>query len=153
MKRILVATSAFGILLSGVVGFSTHASAAQPKVPMMSIQITTPARPVAVGIRGKIPLNVRIQGMTLAPSSVGKGAQAGMGHYHIYVDCIPADGYVRADISRCYAQAAVSNMAVFNLRKSMVRITRGEHLLIVALANNNHVLYNVPASAVPFTVR
>lgn len=153
MKRIVVVTSALGILMSGAVAFSAHVSAARPNVPAMSIQLTTPTRPVAVGMHGKIPINVRIQGMTLAPSSVGKAAMAGMGHYHVYVDCIPADAYVKADISRCYAQAEVSNAAVFNLAKSMVRVTRGEHLLIVALANNNHVLYNTPASAVPFTVR
>ena len=81
-----------------------------------------------------------------------KAAVAGHGHYHFYVDCIPADAYAKADISTCYAAAAATPRATFDLSKSAVKIKKGTHVLLVALANNNHVLYRAPASAVLFTV-
>jgi hypothetical protein len=47
-------------------------------------------------------------------------------------------------------------MAVFDLtaaRKLGINLSPGQHLLIIALAKNNHVLYRAPAAVIPFVVR
>lgn len=120
---------------------------------MMSIQLTNPMKPVTVAANGKIPVDVQIMGMKVAAGAVGKANVAGEGHYHFYVDCIPADAYTMADLGHCWAGAATGMMSTFDLTTSKVKITPGTHLLLVALAKNDHVLYRAPASSIVFTVK
>ena len=83
----------------------------------------------------------------------GRKNQAGHGHFHFYVDCIPSQAYSRPNnFGNCWAGAEASEKTVFDLATSQVKVKSGTHLLILALAQNNHVLYRVPAATISFTV-
>jgi hypothetical protein len=151
MKRSMILAAVAALSVS-VAAFATTSQAAHPQAAARSIQIVAPSGPLTVGMHGKISVSVKINGVTLDPKAIGKAPVAGRGHFHFYVDCIPSDAYVKADIATCYAAAAATSKATFDLSKSAVKITKGTHVLLVALANNNHVLYRAPASAVLFTV-
>lgn len=144
--------AAIAAIAVSMVAFATSSQAAHPRAAARSIQVAAPTGPVSVGMHGKISVSVQINGLTLDPKAIGKAPVAGRGHYHFYVDCIPSDAYVKADIATCYAAAAATSTATFDLAKSAVKVTKGTHILLVALANNNHVLYRTPASAILFTV-
>ena len=144
--------AALAALAVSMVAFATTSQAAHPRVAARSIQIAAPTGPVSVGMHGKFSVSVKINGLMLDPKAIGKAPVAGHGHYHLYVDCIPSDAYAKADIATCYAAAAATPTTIFDLSKSAVKITKGTHVLLVALANNNHVLYRTPASAILFTV-
>lgn len=121
--------------------------------PHISIQLLSPTAPVTVGPKGRIPIRVKVTGVTLDPKALGRANVPGEGHYHFYVDCIPADAYSKPDLGGCWAGATASPSTVFDLTKSQVKIGRGTHLLLIALAQNDHVLYKVPAASLVFTVR
>ena len=157
MKRILLTAGAAAIVMGGMIGVTGRASAAHQRMAMMSIQITSPMGPVSVASNGKITLQVSVHGMTFAPNSIGKAPKAGFGHVHFYIDKIPSGGYsvgtVAASPQNGWAGYFASDMAVFDLKKSAVKVGKGTHLLLVALAENNHVLYKAPAAAIVFTVK
>lgn len=161
MKRILMALGASTLLLGGTLGISRQASAAHSTAAMKpTLQLIAPNGPVTVRPNGKITIDVAATGFTFAPMSVGKAAMPGMGHGHFYVDRMPAGGYssaaVAANPRNGWAGAFTSNMAVFDLtaaRKLGINLSPGQHLLIIALAKNNHVLYRAPAAVIPFVVR
>jgi hypothetical protein len=106
---------------------------------------------------------IRTTGLTPSPNFV-KNAP-GQGHVHIYIDCIPPDAYVKPDLaSPCWefqfpkflsgAPGGTMTMAgQFAPKTARVRLSKGPHLLLVALANNNHVLYRAPASAIVFVLK
>lgn len=119
----------------------------------LSIKILSPRDPVTVGPRGSIPITVRVTGMSLSATQMGRSSFPGQGHYHFYIDCIPPDAYSKADLSHCWAGATAATSTVFSLATSHVKITKGTHLLILALAQNDHVLYKAPAADIVFTVR
>lgn len=152
MNRTILGAGVAALALA-TAAVAAPASAAKPRASMLSIQLNSPQRPVSVSKMGKIPVNVKIAGIMLNAKLVGMKNKAGVGHYHFYVDCIPADGYRTADLARCWAGAATSAMASFDLSTSKVKVTPGTHLLLVALARNNHVLYKAPASAIVFTAK
>ena len=151
-KRFVLVTGLVTAVAAGSAAVQTT-HAARGHAAMAGIQIMSPTGPVTVGMNGKIPVHVKIKGLMLDPKGIGKSPMAGHGHFHYYVDCIPGDAYKVADIKTCYAAAAASAMTPFDLSKSAVKITKGTHVLLVALANNNHVLYKAPAAAIVFTVR
>jgi hypothetical protein len=119
----------------------------------MSIRLLSPSEPITVSPGGKIPLRVQVKGIKLAPHAIGRKYVPGEGHYHVYVDCIQPGAYTRVAMSRCWAAAFATTTAVFKLSESAVKVGRGTHLLLVALARNDHILYEAPAATMVFTVR
>jgi hypothetical protein len=122
--------------------------------PSVSIQLLSPTRPVTVRPNGVIPIHVQVRGVTLDARAMGRKNVAGEGHYHFYVDCIPPAAYSRPNnFGNCWAGAVASERSYFDLSASHVKITPGTHVLLIALARNDHVLYRAPAADVVFTVR
>jgi hypothetical protein len=122
--------------------------------PPMHISIISPTYPVTVPVNGKIPIQVLVSGVKMDMASMGRRNVPGVGHYHFYVDCIPPAAYVRNNnLGACWAGATASTKTVFDLSTSHVRVTRGTHILLLALAQNDHVLYKAPAADVILTVR
>lgn len=147
--RILIGLAA--ALLSASAALSAHAS--PPGAGgLPSIQILSPARSVTVAAGGQIPIRLRVTGMKLSAANIGKRNIPGQGHYHFYVDCIPSDAYARADLGGCWAGASGYPQGVFNLATSAVKVRVGTHVLLVALAQNDHVLYRSPPAGLVFTV-
>ena len=153
MKRI---SSAIGVvaLLAAVGGLGHQAFAAHPgQASSPTIQLTNPIGMRTVSQHGKLAVDVKVTGIMLDKAHIGMKDQAGHGHYHFYIDCIPADAYVKVDLSRCYAGNDGGMMGVFNLAKAPQMMSKGVHVLLVALANNNHILVRAPASAILISVK
>jgi hypothetical protein len=122
--------------------------------PEMNIQLMSPTRPVTVARNGKIPLRLKITGITLAPGAMGRRSVPGEGHFHFYVDCIPSVSYTRPNnLGACWAGAAASERTVFDLPSSHVPVKPGTHVLLIALSRNDHILYRAPIASLVFTVR
>lgn len=68
---------------------------------------------------GTVPLSLEVDNFTLAPDDIGGGNEDGHGHYHVYVD----GNYVMA--------AGDAFTYLYNQQP-------GEHVIKVALANNDH---------------
>lgn len=91
-----------------------------------SIQILSPANQSAVG--STVTLHVKVANFTLRPDLVGKAPTPGQGHYHIMVDGV-------------YNNYSATTTGVARGLKP------GRHQILVVLANNDHSLYKIPATA------
>jgi hypothetical protein len=118
----------------------------------MRISIVSPKKPVTVKQNGKFPLTLKVSGIRLDMNAMGRRNVPGEGHYHYYVDCITANAYQSGLLSGCWAYSATALRTSFDLSQSHIKIKPGTHMLLVALAQNDHVLYRVPAANVIFTV-
>jgi hypothetical protein len=113
----------------------------------------SPKQPVTVAASGKIHLKLKFKGIKLNMAAMGRKAVAGEGHYHFYVDCIPSAAYSQPhNFGNCWAGAAASPTVTFDLSTSPFKIAPGTHILLIALAQNNHVLYRANAATLVFTV-
>jgi hypothetical protein len=147
-RRVLSALAA--IILAGLI---SRDSSAAPRAAV-SIQLLSPTGAVTVDENGQIPLRVRVTGVKLNMNAMGRKNVAGQGHYHFYVDCIPSAAYSRPNnFGNCWAGAVASERTVFDLSTSHVKISPGTHVLMIALARNDHVLYKAPVADVIFTVK
>lgn len=121
--------------------------------PALNIRVLSPTRPVTVSLNGKIPLRLKISGITLDAAAMGRANVPGYGHFHFYVDCIPSVSYTRPNnLGACWAGAAARERTVFDLATSHVKVNPGTHVLLLALSRNDHVLYRAPIASVVFTV-
>lgn len=146
-SRLLIALASMTV----VVGIGQQAAARA--VPTPSIQVLSPTTQVTVSENGKIPIRVRVTGLKLDMSAMGRRNVAGQGHYHFYVDCIPPAAYTRPNnFGGCWAGAVASTQAVFDLSTSHVKINPGPHVLFLALSQNDHVLYPAPPASLLFRV-
>ncbi|GAC1509982.1 MAG: hypothetical protein NVS2B16_09460 [Chloroflexota bacterium] len=153
MKRIVVSACASLILTIGGLAGPTGDASRLLSTATMSIHVISPGGAVTVPVNGKIPIRVRITGMRLNMAAMGRKPVAGEGHFHFYVDCIPSIAYVKNNnLGACWAGAVASETTVFNLEASRVKVTSGTHILLMALAQNDHVLYRIPAATIVFTV-
>jgi hypothetical protein len=119
----------------------------------VSIRLLSPTRPVTVPLDGTIPIHVKVTGVTLSAKSMGRKNVTGQGHYHFYVDCIPPAAYTQMNnFGSCWAGAVASERSIFDLSTSHVKIHPGTHVLLIALARNDHILYRAPVATVVFTV-
>jgi hypothetical protein len=57
------------------------------------------------------------------------------------------------DLSHCWGGADATTRTVFHLDRLPFKVKKGEHLLILALAENDHVLYKEPAVVIPIFVK
>jgi hypothetical protein len=154
MKLFLASLTAAAIVVACLIGAGRNVYARSSQSGLgPQIQIVTPSSPYTVAAGGKVPLEVQVLHFKLEPRAVGRTPVKGHGHYHFYVDCIPSNAYTQAVLDRCWAAAAATPVATFDLKTSAVKVKRGVHLLLVALAQNNHVLVRAPAAAVVLIVK
>jgi hypothetical protein len=126
----------------------------QPPSKPMSVRIVSPKGPITVPKDGKIHLKLKFKGIKLNMAAMGRKPVAGEGHYHFYVDCIPSAAYSRPhNFGNCWAGAAAAPSPTFDLASSPFKIAPGTHILLIALAQNNHVLYRANAADIVFTVQ
>jgi hypothetical protein len=126
----------------------------QPPSKPMSVRIVSPKDPITVPKDGKIHLKLAFKGIKLNMAAMGRKPVAGEGHYHFYVDCIPSAAYSRPhNFGNCWAGAAAAPSPTFDLATSPFKIAPGTHILLIALAQNNHVLYRANAADIVFTVQ
>ena len=118
----------------------------------MDIQILPSTGPVTVALGHDITFHVKVIGIVLDARDMGKAPAPGKGHLQIYVDRIPTTAYTRKVMGRTLLAAAVTSDFTVKLAKSKIR-RPGHHLIIVALAKNNDVLYRLNAAALDVTVQ
>jgi hypothetical protein len=97
-------------------------------------------------------LQLHVRGIVLDPRHIGKANVPGRGHVQVYVDRIPADAYVRRDSKRWLGAPLAGTTLRITVPPTLIG-ARGTHRLLVALAQNNSVLYRVPASSATITVK
>jgi hypothetical protein len=114
--------------------------------PALGIKLLSPHSVYTVAQNGKVPLHLKITGISLNANAMGRKNVSGQGHFHVYVDCIPPNAYAQGYLGGCWAGAFATESAVFDLSASHVRIQPGMHMLLIALARNDHVLYPVPSA-------
>ena len=97
-------------------------------------------------------LQLRVKGLVLDPRHIGKANVRGHGHVQVYVDRIPSDAYVRRNPMRWLGAPLAGKTLRITVPPTLIG-ARGTHRLIVALAQNNSVLYRVPAASATITVK
>jgi hypothetical protein len=142
--------SSLGIVMVLLMPVNMGAAAGAPASP--SIQVLSPSRSFSVRENGVVPVTVKVSGVKLDPTAMGRGNVAGHGHFHFYIDCVPADAYTKADLEHCWGAASAATTTQFDLSTSHVKVAPGTHLLIIALAQNDHVLYQTPPAVILLTV-
>src|SRR5205823_2286812 len=103
--------------------------------------------------KGHIAFYLKVTGITLDVMHIGKAPIRGQGHLQFYLDRIPSDAYTRVDLQHNWIGFSATRIFTFNLAASPVKISRGRHRIIVALARNNMVLYRAASDALSITVR
>ena len=165
MKALVTSVAASSILaatiLLPVTGYAAspqppapaaHRSAA-PK-PSMGISIVslTPKTVIRKNRSVTFRIQLRVKGIVLDPRHIGKANVRGHGHVQVYVDRIPSDAYVRRNPMRWLGAPLAGTTLRITVPPTLIG-ARGTHRLIVALAQNNSVLYRVPAASATITVK
>lgn len=120
-------------------------------MPPMRITAFT-VRPHTVSPHGTLIFTVHVQGLTLDLVHLGKQNLARHGHLQYYLDRIPHDAWTHADLHHSYINSVATTRFYMAVTASAVRIRRGTHRILVALARNDRTLYHVPARSVTITV-
>ena len=153
MKRLVTSVATATMLAAtNVFPVTGHAASAPPK-PAMSVTIVsvTPSPTTVTAKHATVTLHLRVNGIVLDAAPMGKANVRGHGHIQLYVDKIPSDAYVRKDLTQHWLASLSATTIALNLSPSLVG-GPGKHRIIVALAQNNYVLYKESSAAVTITV-
>jgi hypothetical protein len=152
VKHIVTSIAASIILpASTFVPVTGHAASA-PSTPKMSVTIVSVKPTTVTGKNATVTFHLRVKGIVLDAMYIGKANVRGHGHIQLYVDSIPKDAYVRKDLKQHWLASLAATTLSLNLSPALVG-GRGKHRIIVALAQNNSVLYHVPPASTTITVK
>lgn len=104
-----------------------------------AVSATASAQSMAAG--QDVTLTVSVTNFTLDGSAMGGGNQAGVGHYHVYLNEMNEDGFLDAGTT---AQITVTIPE---------ETPAGQHELHVTLANNDHSHVGVDCAVLPIQVQ
>jgi hypothetical protein len=150
MKPLVNSVAALTILAATLL-FPVMGHAA-PATPSMSVTIVS-ASPTTVSAKhATVTFQLRIKGLVLDAMHMGKTNVRGRGHIQLYVDSIASDAYIRKDFQHHWLASLATTTISLNLSPALVG-GPGKHKIIVALAQNNYVLYHVPTASVAITVK
>jgi len=154
MKALVTSVTASTILAATIVfPVIGHAAPVPPKASMgVTIVSVTPRSVIRKNRSVTFRLQLHVRGIVLDPRHIGKANVRGQGHVQVYVDRIPADAYVRRDPKRWLGAPLAGTTLRITVPPTLIG-ARGTHRLIVALAQNNSVLYRVPAASTTITVK
>ena len=97
-------------------------------------------------------IQLRVKGMVLDPKHIGQANVRGRGHIQVYVDRIPSNAYARRNPTHWLGAPLAGKTLRITVPPALIG-SRGTHKLIVALAQNNSILYRVPAASTTITVK
>jgi hypothetical protein len=122
--------------------------------PRMGVTIVavTPKTVIRTNRSVTFRLQLHVRGIVLDPRHIGKANVPGRGHVQVYVDRIPADAYVRRDAKHWLGAPLAGTTLRITVPPTLIG-ARGTHRLLVALAQNNSVLYRAPAASATITVK
>jgi hypothetical protein len=152
MKRLVTAVAASAVLAAAIlVPVAGHAASTLPRsamsVKIVSVRPTTVTRKQAT-----VTFHLRVTGMVLDIAHMGQANIRGHGHIQIYVDTIPKDAYVRKDLKQHWLASLAETTIALNISPMLVG-GKGKHRIIVALAQDNYVLYHALPASVTLTVK
>jgi hypothetical protein len=128
-----------------------NALAAQPraamKVVIASVKPTTVTKKHAA-----VAFRLTVKGITLDAGHMGKANVSGHGHIQLYVDKVPKDAYTKKDLKHNWLASLAAPVFGLNLSPQVLG-SLGKHRIIIALAQNNYVLYRTPTAAVTITAK
>jgi hypothetical protein len=159
--KALVTSVAASTILAATILFPVAGQAAPPVPPRpavakpamgVTIVSVTPRTVIRTNRSVTFRLQLHVRGIVLDPRHIGKANVPGHGHIQVYVDRIPADSYVRRDAKRWLGAPLAGTTLRITVPPTLIG-ARGTHRLIVALAQNNSVLYRVPAASATITVK
>ena len=154
MKPLVASVAASTILAATIlVPVTGHAAPAPPK-PSMGVTIVslTPRTVIRKNPSVTFRIQLRVKGMVLDPKHIGQANVRGRGHIQVYVDRIPSDAYVRRNLKQHWLASLAGKTLRITVPPALI-CARGKHKLIVALAQNNSILYRVPAASTTITVK
>jgi hypothetical protein len=126
---------------------------AAPKPSMgVSIVSLTPRTVIRKNPFVTFRIQLRVKGMVLDPRHIGQANVRGRGHIQVYVDRIPSNAYVRRNPTHWLGAPLAGKTLRITVPPTLLG-SRGTHKLIVALAQNNSILYRVPAASTTITVK
>lgn len=153
MKRLVTSFLASSLmaaaLLFPLIGNSPVVRAATPS---MSIKIVSVSPTTVTGKKAGVTFHLLVKGMVLDAVHMGKANVRGHGHIQLYVDKIAVDAYVKKDLQHNWLASLAATTISLNLSPTLIGGV-GKHKIIVALAQNNYILYRVPAAAITITAK
>lgn len=125
-----------------------------PYVPgPMSVAVLPSTGPHRItGKQSLVTFHLKVQGLHLDPKNIGGKPVAKHGHVQIYLDAIPADAYTKRDMTNIFAVAAGVDFSI-GVTSAWVKKHAGSHTLLIALAQNNDVLYRATPGRFRLSVR
>lgn len=138
-KKVLVIGSVIlGSLLIMGAGCTPNTSANKnttntPPVEIIVPTITIVSPVESATVASKLPLEIKVTNIALAPKEVGKANVTGHGHYHVWVD------------GSYYAEGTTTSMTVVD--KNGHGLSSGAHTIQVSLQNNDHTDLTTPAKS------
>src|SRR5947208_5177259 len=143
MKRLVTAIAASTMLAASTLVPVTGHAASTPPRSSMSVTIVSVKPSTVTAKHADVTFQLRVKGLVLDATHMGKANVRGHGHIQLYVDGIPTDAYVRKDLKQHWLASLAATTLSLNLSPALVG-GRGKHRIIVALAQNNDVLYRAP---------
>ena len=150
MKRFLISIG-LAVVLAGVSSPIGNSFAAANQASM-GLHIVAPTSAITMTATKPVSMHVRVTGLTLDVRHIGKAAVPGKGHIQIYLDKISPAAYTKGNSQNLVIVVGSSTFS-FQVSKQWTKLHRGNHRLILALAQNNNILYRAPTASVAVTVK
>jgi hypothetical protein len=131
---------------------TSNAAAVRASTPTMSVKIVSVTPTTVTGKKAGVTFRLLVKGMVLDAVHMGKANVRGHGHIQLYVDKIAVDAYVKKDLKHNWLASLAATTISLNLPPMLIG-GAGKHKIIVALAQNNYILYRVPTAAVTITAK
>lgn len=142
MKRSIITVSAAALLTISLSTGNILAAGSPPTPPKaVSVRVLSVIAPKAVSkTKQVVTVHVRVTGIKLDPTHIGRKNVAGHGHMQLYLDRIPASAYKKGTLKDTIAVAA-GPIFTFILNAHQKKLAAGRHTYLIALAQNNETLY------------
>ena len=152
MKRLVTSVAASTVLGASILFLVTGHGASTPPKRAMSVTVVSVKPTTVTAKHATVTFHLRVKGIVLDATHMGKANVRGHGHIQLYANSVPKDAYVRKDLKQHWLASLAATTIGLNLLPTIVG-GRGKHRIIVALAQNNGVLYKAPSAAVSITVK
>ena len=157
MKPPTTLVGASAILAAAILFLVTGCAAPSPpkpsaSKPAMSVRIVSVKPATVTKKKATVTFHLRVKGLVLDATHMGKANVRGHGHLQFYVDRIPSAAYVRKDLTHPWLAALGATTPVLNLSPTLIG-GRGKHRILVALAQNDYVLYRARAASITITAK
>src|SRR5712691_10574104 len=100
MKRLVTSIAASTILAATTLFPVTGHAASAPSTPAMAVTIVSVKPTTVTAQNAVVTFQLRVKGIVLDATHIGKANVRGRGHIQLYVDRIPTDAYARKDLKQ-----------------------------------------------------